>query len=344
VIATGTCPAGLPGAPLDGGTVISHRELFAPVELPGRIAVVGADVEGAELAMLLSALGFRVTVVERLPELLPGLDRDLASPVERRLLEAGVGLELGSPVTGVSRGRKGVALALGDGRSVEAGAVLITGIRRPDLPAGLERAGLERAGLDRDGPGHAGPEHAGLGDSPAEGGGGIPVQPSLATAVPGIYAAGDVNGLLGMAHAAIQQGTLLARSLRTGVPISADHRSSYAHPPRAIYTIPEIGGAGRTERELQAAGAAYRSARVELRDTWRGLCRDPGEGFLKLLADPSGTVLGVWMCAAGAAEASALFGLILERGLQAQELAGALVTHPTVAEALREAALAVGAR
>ena len=317
VIATGTSAAGLPGLPLDGRTVISHREVFVSATVPRTLAIVGADVEGAELAVLFSSLGSRVTLVEQLNELLPGLDRDLAVPVERRLLEAEVRFALGSAVAGLSRGRKGPVLELADGRAVEAERVLVTGIRRANLPEGLERAGL-RADDDR-----------------------IPVAPSLATEVPGIFAVGDVNGLLGMAHAAIQQGILLARSLRSGKPLSGEHWSAYRHPPRAIYTIPEIGGAGSTERELREEGTAFKVTKIELSDTWRGLSRGTAAGFLKLLTGSDGRVLGIWTSGAEAAEASALFGLLVDRQLSADELAAALVTHPTVAEALREAAARV---
>jgi dihydrolipoamide dehydrogenase len=314
VIATGTSAAGLPEVPLNGGTVISHRDVFVSATVPRKLAIVGADVEGAELAVLFSSLGCRVTLVEQLNELLPGLDRDLVAPVQRRLLEGGVRFELGSAVAGLSHGRKGPVLQLADGRAVEAGRVLVTGIRRANLPEGLEGVGV-RADGNR-----------------------IPVAPSLATEVAGIFAAGDVNGLLGMAHAAIQQGTLLARSLRSGRPLTGQHWSAYRDPPRAIYTIPEIGGAGSTERELRDAGAPYHAERIDLRDTWRGLSRGTAGGFLKLLTAPGGRVLGIWMSAAEAAEASALFGLLVGRDLSADTLAGALITHPTVAEALREAA------
>ena len=314
VIATGTSPAGLPGLPLDGQIVISHRELFAGAAGFRRLLVLGGDVEGAEFAALFSSLGCRVTVVEQLPELLPGLDRDLAGPVETRLLESGVRLELGSPVAGVTRHRGGVTVELADGRLLEGQRVLVTGARRANIPAGLETTGARWDDTR------------------------IRVQDSLSTGVPGLYAIGDVNGLLGMAHAAIQQGTLLPRSLRSGRPLRAARWGAYRRPPRGFYTIPEIGGAGSTEGELQSAGTCYRSAVVALADTWRGLSKGVGGGFLKLLAEPGGKVLGIWLCGAEAAEASALFGFLIEAELGVERLAGSLVTHPTLAEALREAA------
>ena len=327
VIATGTSPAGPPGLPVDGRTVISHEHLFAGGELPDRLVIVGADVEGAELAALLAAVGCSVTLVDQEGELLPGLDRDLTGPVEEELRGRGVAVRLGAPVAGVQPSRSGAAVQLVSGGSLECGRVLVTGVRRANIPAGLEGTEVKWE------PGR------------------IRVAPSLATDAPGIYAIGDVNGLLCMGHAAIQQGILLPRSLRTGGPLRRRWQA-YRRPPRAIFTIPEIGGAGFTERELQAAGIPYRATRAALEETWRGFSLTggtpgtgwpAGKGFLKLLASPRGEILGIWVVSAAAGEASALFGLLIERGLTVSELAESLITHPTLAEALREAALRAAA-
>ena len=322
VLATGTSAAGPPVLELDGDRVISHVEVFAAAGVPRSLLIVGADVEGAEFAALFSALGCRVVLVEQEQELLPGMDRDLAAPVEAALRRSGVQLRLGAAVTAAAARRGGVALELASGDPVAGERVLVTGLRRANLPAGLERTGVEWE-PDR-----------------------IRVGPSLATTCPGVYAIGDVNGLLGMAHAAIQQGILLPRSLREGRPLDQRRWQAYRRPPRAVYTLPEIGGAGFTERELQRAGTPYGLTTVALEDTWRGLSLSgtgPGRGFLKLLTGEAEEILGIWVVSHGAAEAGALFGLLIEGGLTVSQLAGSLITHPTLGEALREAAFRAAA-
>jgi dihydrolipoamide dehydrogenase len=182
-------------------------------------------------------------------------------------------------------------------------------LRAPNFPAGLAEAGVAFTG-DR-----------------------IPVDPSLRTNVAHIYAIGEVNGRCGMAHAAIQQGLLLPGILRGGPPAPAACPS----PPRALFTIPEIAGAGLQERELVARGIPFRSARVELADTWRGLSQRVREGFLKALAAPGGRLLGIWACAENASELAAPFGLLLDRGATVDEVRRGLFIHPTLGEALLEA-------
>jgi dihydrolipoamide dehydrogenase len=200
-----------------------------------------------------------------------------------------------------------VALESGEELAVE--QVLVTGLRAPNLPAGLEKACVACS------PGR------------------IIVDRSLQTSTPSIYAIGDVNGLCGMAHAAIQQGLLLPGALRGGPPAPA----AYLSPPRALFTIPEIAGAGLQERELQARGLPFRRSRVELADTWRGLSLGLPEGFLKALAAPDGRLLGLWVCAQNASELAAPFGPLLQREATVEQVRRSLFLHPTLAEALLEA-------
>jgi dihydrolipoamide dehydrogenase len=323
VIATGTRPAAPAGLTLDGERVLSHADLVRRGRAPRgearlrRVAIVGADVEGAELACLLAGLGARVHLLEQEAEILPGQDRDLADPVQATLESLGVRLRLGARVAAVgpaARGplaARGAVVALAGGETLEVERVLVTGLRAPNLPAGLGQAGVACT-EDR-----------------------IPVDAAFRTSAPGVYAIGDVNGLCGRANAAIQQGLLLPATLRGGPPPPA----AYPAPPRALFTIPEIAGAGLQERELQARGIPYRSARVELADTWRGLSLADGlrPGFLKALAAPDGRLLGLWVCAENASELAAPFGLLLERGAGVEDIRRSLFIHPTLAEALLEA-------
>jgi dihydrolipoamide dehydrogenase len=314
VIATGTRPAAPPGLAL-GPRVASHVELVRLGGAPRgeaclrRVAIVGADVEGVELACLLAGMGSRVYLLEQQAEILPGQDRDLAGPVQASLEGRGVRLRLGARVVSAAATARGAAVVLEDGERLAVQLVLVTGLRAPNLPPGLDRAGVAWE-PDR-----------------------IPVDERFRTNVPHIHAIGDVNGLCGMAHAAIQQGLLLPGILRGGPPAPA----AYPSPPRAVFTVPELAGAGLQERELQARGLPYRSARVELSETWRGLSRGRPQGFLKVLVAPDGRLLGLWVSAEDASELAAPFGLLLERQATADEVRRSLFLHPTLAETLLEA-------
>jgi dihydrolipoamide dehydrogenase len=331
VLATGSEPSGWPGVPLGGRACLSHRDLLALPRLPRRLLVLGGDVEGIELACLLSRLRVRVTVIEKEPEILPGQDRDLVAPVEQALRAFGVSLLTGCAVSGSRAGPRGLRVELDDGRRLAAPAALLTGLRRPNLPEGLEAAGVRLA----------------------PGGAAVAVDAALQSSCPDVYAVGDVNGLSGMAHAAIEQGLRVARVLAGQAGRSAAAPRAYAGLARALFTLPEIAGAGLQERELQARGVAYHARRVGLGETWRGLVRGSrrglvrglvrgsgrAEGFAKVLSSPEGRVLGMWICAPEASEMAAHFGLLLDKDLSVDELAHGLPIHPTLGEALLEAAL-----
>jgi len=310
VIATGTSPWAPAGVTLNGDAVASHADLVGWRAAPATAAIVGADVEGVELACLLAHLGTRVEMVEKLGEILPGMDRDLVRPVEERLRALGVRFRLSTEVTGVSPERAGATVLLADGSVVRARKVLVTGVRRPNFPGGLAGAGIAHS-ADR-----------------------ISVDDRFRTSVPHIYAIGDINGLCGMAHAAIQQGILLARVIRGGEP----GPSAWLSLPRAIFTIPEIAGAGSQARELDARGIAYTRATVALPDTWRGISKGLREGFVTVLADEDHRLLGLWACGGGASELAAPFGFLLDRGATVDDLLESLFIHPTLSEGLLEAA------
>jgi dihydrolipoamide dehydrogenase len=310
VIATGTRPGAPAAIALDGNTVASHADLVGWRAAPATAVVVGADVEGIELACLLAHLGTRVELIEKLGEILPGMDRDLVRPVEERLCALGVRFRLSTEVTGVRPERGGAAVLLADGNAIRARKVIVTGVRTPNFPDGLGNAGIA-CSPDR-----------------------IRVDARFRTSIPHIYAIGDINGLCGMAHAAIQQGILLARIIRGGRP----GPSSWPSLPRAIFTIPEIAGAGSQARELDARGVAYTRATVALPDTWRGISKGLREGFVTVLAGEDRRLLGIWACGEGASELAAPFGFLLDRGATVDELLESLFIHPTLSEGLLEAA------
>jgi dihydrolipoamide dehydrogenase len=320
VIATGTEPAGWSGIPLDGETVLSHREILGLTEVPQHLLILGGDVEGIEFACMFARLGGRVTVVEKEKRILPGTDPDLAEPVERDLLSRGVGLRIGAEVRDCALA-SGARVILSDGSTLQGDRVLVTGLRKPNFPEGLERIGVAKDEQK------------------------IEVNAELQTSCPTIYAVGDINGITGMAHAAIQQGLLVARRI-TGSSgwRESDARAKPAAPagppyPRAMYTIPEIAGAGYQENELQVEGIPYKRLRYPLADTWRGLSKGITEGFVKVLAGEDDGILGLWICSADASEQASLFGPLLSAGLTLEALRNGLILHPTLGEAALEAAL-----
>ena len=310
VIATGTSPWAPAGVTLNGGEVASHADLVNWRVAPATTAIIGADVEGIELACLLAHLGTRVELIEMKDEILPGMDRELVRPVEERLRALGTRMRLSARVVGLHCERAGAVVLLADRSMVRARKVLVTGVRRPNFPPGLAGAGIACA-TDR-----------------------ISVDDGFRTSIPHIYAIGDINGLCGMAHAAIQQGILLPRILRGGKP----GPTAWPSLPRAVFTIPEIAGAGLQARELELRGIPYTRATFAQSDTWRGISMGLREGFVTVLAGQDGTLLGVWACAQDASELAAPFGALLDRGATVDDLLESLFIHPTLSEGLLEAA------
>ena len=320
VIATGTEPAGWPGVSLDGETVISHRDVLGLTGIPEHLLILGGDVEGIEFACLFARLGGRVTVIEKEQQILPGMDPDLAIPIEEALLGRGVCLRTGAEVRDCAVDR-GATVSLGDGSQIEGDRVLVTGLRRPNFPEGLERVGVEHDGHK------------------------IKVNIDLQSSCDTIYAVGDINGITGTAHAAIQQALLAAREIaglgRIARKISAGPKAGPPYP-RAVYTLPEIAGAGYQENELSAQRIPYKRLSYRLGETWRGVSKRIDQGFIKVLAGEDDRILGLWICGADASEQASLFGPLLSAGLTLEGLKNGLILHPTLGEAALEAVLEHG--
>jgi dihydrolipoamide dehydrogenase len=330
VIATGTEPAGWPEIRLDGRNVISHREVLQLRNLPKQLLILGGDVEGIEFACLFARLGVRVTVIEKEARILPGTDPDLTRPIEQDLLRRGVILRTAAEVVETS----GTTVSLREGSKLRGDRILVTGLRRPNLPDDLERAGVQHDEQK------------------------IGVDAAFRTSSNTVYAVGDINGITGMAHAAIQQAQLVAWRIAEpdrgrrggsgptgGVGDSAcDTEAIPSGPPypRAIYTIPEIAGAGYQEDELEATGTSYNRRTYRLADTWRGFSKGIKEGFIKILSGEDQRILGIWICGADASEQASLFGPLLAGGLTIDGLRSGLVLHPTLGEAALEAVLEPG--
>lgn len=304
ILATGTEPGSLPGLS-HHPNCISHKEAVLLSQAPDSLTIVGGDVEGIEFASLFSELGTSVTVLEQQSEILPGYDRDLVQPIADRLKDNGVSFKMDTRVTG--SGEKGELLT--ESQSINPhGPVLITGIRRPSIPEGLSAAGVECL-KDR-----------------------IPADGSLRTNVPHIFAVGDINGLLGMGSAAVQQGMQMGEFLKDSTPITLNQGGL----PRAVFSLPEIAGAGLQEKELIAAGTPYGVGRFPFHNTWRGMGKWK-TGFVKVLVTDKERLAGIWMSGQTVSETAGFCGPVLNAGMELSSLRKNLMIHPVLGEAVLEA-------
>jgi dihydrolipoyl dehydrogenase len=320
VIASGSESTPLPGIDIDEKRVVSSTGALMLERVPGRLAVIGGGYIGLELGSVWQRLGAKVTVVEVLDHIVPSMDRELGTTLQRVLARSGIEFKLGSKVASVREAPEGLILDL-DGterQSLTADVVLISVGRRP-YTEGLD---LEAVGVARD-------EH-----------GRITVDDGFATNIPGIYAIGDVIRGPMLAHKAMDEGIALAERL-AGQKTSVD----YDAIPGVVYTWPEVASVGRTEEELKAGGVSYRIGKFPFTANPRARTNGYTEGFVKILAESeTDRVLGVHIIGPDAGTLIAEAVLAKEFGASAEDIARTCHAHPTLSEALKEAALAVDGR
>ena len=316
LIATGSQPAfpPVPGADLPG--VISGDAATELTVCPGRPVIVGGGVIGLELASLFHALGSQVTVVEMLPELLPGIGEvALTQQLTLSLRRRGVDIRLSSPVQAIVQGADGqhqVVLASPKGEERVTGDWVIMATGRRPCTAGL---GLEALGVTMKGRA-------------------IAVDDSMRTNVPGLYAAGDCTGGVMLASVAYYEGLIAAENA-----LGAYRRADYSAVPNAIFTIPELAGVGLTERQARERGIAVRVSRFPFSASGRAVAVGETEGQVRMVCE-EGTerVLGVHILGPHATELIAEAALAVRLGLTATELAHTIHAHPTLGETIMEAA------
>ncbi|MHB2168478.1 dihydrolipoyl dehydrogenase [Alsobacter sp. R-9] len=322
VIATGSDVTPLPGVTIDEKTVVSSTGAIALPKVPGKMVVVGAGVIGLELGSVWRRLGAQVTVVEYLDRILPGMDDEIAKQFQRILQKQGVTFLLGSKVTGVETGKAGAKVTVepakgGDAQVLEADVVLVAIGRRPYTEGlGLEQAGVA---LDR---------------------GRVVIDDHFQTNVPGIFAIGDVVRGPMLAHKAEDEGIAVAEILAG----KAGH-VNYDVIPGVVYTMPEVASVGKTEEELKAAGVSYTVGKFPFTANGRARAMRKSDGLVKVLADANtDRVLGVHIVGAGAGEMIHEAAVLMEFGGSSEDLARTCHAHPTMSEAVKEAALAVEKR
>jgi dihydrolipoamide dehydrogenase len=328
IIATGSSPLRCPPVPFDGEFVISTNEAVNLAEIPQALLIVGGGVNGCEFASIFAALGSKVTIVEATPGLLPlpSIDRDSVTVVGREMKKQGITLLTGRLVEGISYGggkarvtvvpaRKGdVSAPPPEPLIVEADKVLVTIGRCPRF----EGLGLENTGIHRDE------------------GGWIIAGDHLETNLPGVYAIGDILGprKVMLAHVASAEGVVAARNALGGFS-AMDYRII----PSGVFTTPEVASVGLTGEQARGKGLEVRSAVFHFRALGRSQAMGEIAGQVKLVADMENRLLGVHMVGPHATDLIAEGALALKMGATVDDLAATIHAHPTLPEALWEAAM-----
>lgn len=320
IIATGSRPVEVPGFAFDGEVVVSSTGALSFSEVPDKLLVVGGGYIGLELGTVWAKLGSEVTVVEMTKQLLPGFDRDLVQVVGRKLRKRAVKAHLETRAASWRPRDGGGAIVQlepksGKNLEVEADRILVTVGRRPNT----EELGLESLGVTMDGPF-------------------IAVDERLRTNVDGLYAIGDVVGQPMLAHKASKEADVVAEVITGHKSAVMDVRTI----PAVVFTDPEIASAGASEMDLKASGQAYRSGKFPLAALGRALTNHDTDGFVKMIcAEDSGDLLGVSIVGNGASDLISEAALAIEMGAHIDDLSLTVHPHPTLGEALMEAAKVV---
>ena len=318
VIATGSDVARLKGIEIDETLIVSSTGALELRQVPAHLVVIGAGVIGLELGSVYARLGSKVTVIEYLDRILPGMDHDVANAFQKILQKQGFAFKLSTKVTAAAKAKSKVTLTLDPAETVEADCVLVA-VGRVPYTEGL---GLDAIGVKLDARGR------------------VEVDAHFATSVPGIYAIGDVIRGPMLAHKAEDEGIALAEILAG----QAGH-VNYEVIPGVVYTSPEVATVGKSEDELKAAGVDYKAGKFLFLANGRAKANQATEGFVKILADArTDRVLGCHIVGAQAGELIHEVAVLMEFGGSAEDLARTCHAHPTLAEAVKEAAMAVAGR
>ena len=317
LIATGSSAAvppipGLEDALADGFAV-TNRGILSMKEIPPRLVVMGAGAIGLEMASYFNSAGADVTVVEMLDRIGGRLDRDIAALLQRNYTVRGVKFLTGSRIQSVGNGRVLGMKADGEAFELEADRILVAAGRRPNTNGiGLESLGIELSAN-----------------------GGIKTDERMRTNVPGVFAAGDANGVSMLAHTAYREAEVAVNVIR-----GVDDVMRYDAIPSVIYTNPEAASVGETEETAAEKGLNAKTLKLPLLFSGRYQAENEGgNGILKLVLDGEKRILGAAMLGNPASEIIPAMAVAITRGMTADDLAKTVFPHPTVAEILRDAAL-----
>ncbi|MEM5502428.1 dihydrolipoyl dehydrogenase [Ahrensia kielensis] len=321
VIATGSDVAGIPGVDVafDEKTIVSSTGALDLTKVPANLVVVGGGVIGLELGSVWQRLGANVTVVEYLDTILAGMDKSVSKQFQKMLEKQGMNFKMGAKVTGVTKAKSGAEVTFepakgGDAETLKADIVLVATGRKPYT----ENLGLEEAGVKLDDRGR------------------VAIDGHWKTNVDGIYAIGDVVVGPMLAHKAEDEGMAVAE-----IMAGQKGHVNFDVIPSVVYTQPEVASVGKTEEELKAAGVEFTSGKFPFTANGRARAMLATEGFVKIIADKkTDRVLGVHIIGKGAGELIHEAAVLMEFGGSSEDLARTCHAHPTMSEAVREAALA----
>ncbi|MCA8920849.1 MAG: dihydrolipoyl dehydrogenase [Planctomycetes bacterium] len=318
ILATGSSVSPLRGVDLDADWIGTSTEALSYAEVPSHLVVIGAGVIGLELGSVWARLGSKVTVLEYMNRILPGMDHELSAQAQRVFTKQGLTFELGARVTGARREGEGCVVEVEGREPLRCDRVLVAVGRKPNT----EGLGLEAVGVATTQRGQ------------------IEVDDHFCTNVPGIYAIGDVIRGPMLAHKAEEEGVACVEQIVTGYG-----HVNYDAIPGIVYTHPEIAEVGKTEEQLKEAGIPYRVGKFPFLANGRARALGETEGFVKLLAHAeTDRLLGAHVLGARAGDLIAELAVSIEFGASSEDVARASHAHPTLAEVVKEAALAVDGR
>jgi dihydrolipoamide dehydrogenase len=316
MVSTGSRPRIPEWASPDGDRVLTTREAYPPAVLPEHLVVVGSGVTGVEFVHMFSQYGSQVTLIVSRQQVLPNKDPEVAAVLEEDFLRRGVRLLKGARAVGLERNGDRVSVRCDDGRVAEGSHCLIAIGSLPNT----EGLGLDEVGVDMDGPWVREVDH------------------HMRTNVEHIYVAGDISGKLPLSSVAAMQGRKIAEHVM-GLH-KVDHRHlDYEKAASAIFTDPEIADVGLAEADAFAEGRKVRVTKVPFASTAKALINDDPRGFVKIISDPAtGVILGGSIVGRHAAELIAVISLAVTNGLRVNDLAESIFVHPSLSEALSDAA------
>ncbi len=315
ILATGTRPALIPALGYDGQRVMTSDEILNLTELPGEMLIIGGGVIGCEFACIFAELGVKITIVEALPTLLSTVDRDVQRQMQSILKKRGITVKTKSKITAVTKTADKVMALLENGEELVADKILISIGRTMNLAEqGLAELGVQFN--DR---------------------GAVQVDSRLRTSVPGIYAIGDITGKIQLAHVASAQGMVAVDHI-----MGKEKEMDYSVVPSCIFTIPETAGVGLTTQEAEARGIKIKAGKFPFMASGKAVAMGETEGFVKILADPdTDRILGVHILGPHATDLIGEATLAIQLGATVEQLAGTIHAHPTLSEAVLEAAEAL---
>ncbi len=318
IIATGSSPALIPSLGYDGERVITSDEALELKEIPKRLLIIGGGVIGCEFACIFAELGTEITIVDVMPSILPGVDKEVSRQMQSLFKRRGIKIKTGTGIQEVRKTQDDVTAVLEGGEEISADKILIS-IGRSFNTRGL---GLETVGVEMGSKGE------------------MVINSKLQTNIPHIYAIGDITNKIQLAHVASAQGITAVENI-----MGTQKEMNYDVVPGCIFTSPEIAGVGITSQETEEQGIAVKSGKFPFMALGKALAAGETDGFVKILADASSDrVLGVHIIGPHATDLIAEATLAIQLGATTAQLAGTIHAHPTLAEAVMEAAEAVHGR